>query len=97
MKTYLVAALVGVSIAGTAHAGSHNPAVKDPKVVATPIAAKGANSFTEAQARDRIAKAGYSNVTELVKNPNGVWQGSATKDGARVLIGLDYRGNVIKR
>ena len=57
----------------------------------------GANSFTEAQAKGRIEKAGYANVSKLVKNPNGVWQGSADKDGKNVLIGLDYKGNVILR
>jgi opacity protein-like surface antigen len=97
MKTYLAAALVSMAIAGGAQASSHNPAIKSPKPIATPTAAKGANSFTEAQARDRIAKAGYTDVSKLVKNPNGVWQGAATKDGATVQIGLDYRGNVIKR
>lgn len=96
-KTLLFAMLVGSGVAGTAQAGSHNPAIKSPKAVETPIAAKGSNSFTESQAADRITKAGYRDVSKLVKNPNGVWQGSATKDGKTVLIGLDYRGNVVTR
>jgi hypothetical protein len=29
-----------------------------------------------------------------VKNENGVWQGTATKDGAQVTVALDYKGNV---
>lgn len=97
MKLVLIASAAGLLLASAATAGSHNPAMKDPKAMATPVAAKGANSFTEAQARGRIAKAGYTDVTKLVKNPNGVWQGSAMKDGKAVLIGLDYKGNVILR
>jgi opacity protein-like surface antigen len=97
MKTLLIAAVAASITAGAAQAGSHNPAIKDPKVGETSVAAKGANSFTESQAKGRIEKAGYTNVSKLVKNPNGVWQGSASKDGQNVLIGLDYRGNVITR
>ena len=58
------------------------------------MAAKGRNSFTEAQARGRIAKDGYSNVSKLAKNDNGVWQGTAMKAGAKVNVALDYKGNV---
>ena len=98
MKTYLVAAIAGTFIATGAYAqadtGSHNPAVKNSTPHTTAMAAKGRNSFTQHQAQDRIAKAGYSNITPLVKNKNGVWQGKANKDGATVNIALDYKGNV---
>jgi hypothetical protein len=96
-RIMLLAATAALASGAFAQAGSHNPAAKDPKAMATPVAAKGRNSFTEAQARGRIAKAGYTDVSKLVKNPNGVWQGSATKDGKSVLLGLDYKGNVILR
>lgn len=74
--------------------GSHNPATKNPAAHTTAMAAKGRNSFTEAQARGRIEKAGYADVSKLAKNRNGVWQGAATKDGAKVNVALDYKGNV---
>ena len=95
----VLAAVATLATGAFAQAGgnSHNPALKNPTAAATPVAARGRNSFTEAQARGRIAKAGYTDVTKLVKNPNGVWQGSAMKDGKSVLIGLDYKGNVILR
>ncbi len=60
-----------------------------------PIA--GANSFTEGQARDRIAKAGYSNVQNLKIDNQGVWRGKAQKSGQEVNVALDYRGNVIQQ
>jgi putative membrane protein len=54
----------------------------------------GANSFTEAQAKDRIQDAGYADVSALAKDDNGVWRGQATKDGKTVSVALDYQGNV---
>ncbi len=46
-----------------------------------PIA--GANSFTEGQARDRIAKAGYTDVQSLKLDDNGIWRGRHTSPGSR--------------
>lgn len=54
----------------------------------------GANSFTEEQARQRILDAGYTDVTQLTKNANGIWQGEARKDGQTVHVTLDYKGDV---
>ncbi len=54
----------------------------------------GANSFTEAQAKDRIMKEGYSAVNTLTKTPEGIWTGSATKQGKQVTVMMDYRGNI---
>ena len=97
-KQILVAALAAASIATGVVAqpdtGSHNPAVKPAAAHTTAMAAKGRNSFTEAQARGRIEKAGYSDVGALAKNRNGVWQGTAMKAGAKVNVALDYKGNV---
>ncbi|MGM4877963.1 hypothetical protein AB7645_42930 [Bradyrhizobium sp. 956_D2_N1_5] len=42
----------------------------------------GANSFTEGQAKSKIEEAGYTNVTSLKKDDNGVWRGKASKGGA---------------
>ena len=94
MKIHMMAAAAALLITTGANAGSHNPAVKDPTVSTTQLAAKGRNSFTESQAQGRIAKAGYANVSKLMKNENGVWQGTAMKDGAKVNVALDYKGNV---
>jgi hypothetical protein len=56
--------------------------------------AKGANSFTAGQARTRIEKEGYANVSDLTKDDNGVWHGKAQKDGQQLAVWLDYKGNV---
>lgn len=78
-------------------ASSHNPAVKDSDPAHTATAAEGANSFTKDQARSRLTDAGYTNVTKLAKDKKGVWHGTATKGGASVQIGLDYKGNIVTR
>ena len=56
----------------------------------------GANSFTEGQARRRIEDRGYTNVDQLHKDQNSIWQAEATKDGRRVRVGVDFRGNVVE-
>lgn len=98
MYTKILVAALATTLATGAYAQadttSHNPAVKDSHAHTTAVAAKGRNSFTEAQARGRIEKAGYSDVSKLAKNENGVWQGTAMKDGGRVNVALDYKGNV---
>ncbi|WP_375382451.1 hypothetical protein [uncultured Sphingomonas sp.] len=98
MHKQIIAAILAATAATGAFAqadtGSHNPAVKSAAVHTTATAATGRNSFTEAQARGRIAKAGYTGVSKLAKDQNGVWQGTAMKSGAKVNVALDYKGNV---
>ena len=54
----------------------------------------GANSFTEGQAKSRIEQAGYTNVTDLKKDDNGVWRGKASKGGSSSNVSIDFQGNV---
>ena len=56
--------------------------------------ASGASSFTEGQARGRIEDKGFTAVTGLTKDDNGVWRGTATKDGGSAQVWMDYKGNV---
>ena len=56
---------------------------------------KGANSFTEAQAKDRALAAGLTSVASLVKDGDGIWRGSAMKDGKAVKVAVDFKGNVV--
>lgn len=55
----------------------------------------GANSFTESQARSRLESVGYSQVGGLAKGDDGIWRGSAMRNGAAVRVGVDYKGNVL--
>jgi hypothetical protein len=55
----------------------------------------GANSFTEAQARGRLEKDGYSNVSGMTKDKDGVWRGRASKGSTEHNVGVDYKGNIV--
>ena len=63
--------------------GPQNSAINSPdssnRQVTAPVS--GRNSFTEGEAKSRIEKMGFSNVTNLKKDDNGVWRGRAIKDG----------------
>ncbi len=56
---------------------------------------KGANSFTEGQAKDRALSRGLTSVADLKKDEDGIWRGSAMQDGKTVPIAVDYKGNVV--
>ena len=85
----LLAALV-VSTAAVAQ----TPAVKSPSQNNPAAPVPGANSFTEGQAKSRIEGAGYTDVSGLQKDANGVWTGSAKKGGKAVTVKVDFQGNV---
>lgn len=93
----LALALAPAAIAQSGQAGSHNPAIKDNDVHAVAAPAKGHSSFTESQAKGRIAKAGFTKVGDLKKTDDGLWQGSASKHGRQVMVMLDYKGNVTSK
>jgi len=58
---------------------------------------KGANSFTEDQAKRRIQSAGYEGVSELKKDDDGVWRGKAMRGRSQFEASVDYQGNVSGR
>lgn len=101
MQRILLAAALAVALPSIACAqtadSTHNPAIKDPTVQTTTDTAAGRNSFTQHQAQTRISNAGYSHVGKLVKDENGIWQGTAMKDGKSVMVALDYKGDVTAR
>ena len=55
----------------------------------------GANSYTEAQARGHIEKAGFTAVNGLKKDGQGIWHATATQVGKAVSVALDFKGNVV--
>ena len=106
----LLAAIIVTTLAGASLAGAHaqtmapaaNPNASTPAVansngnnVGAPAA--GSNSFTEAQAKSSMEKAGYSNVSGLIKDKDGIWRGTASKGSATVNVALDYQGNVVSQ
>jgi putative membrane protein len=89
-----------VNAPGTRHdsttgANSATPAVQtDSSRQNASAPVPGANSFTESQARSRIEGAGFSSVTGLHKDNQGIWRGRGMHAGAAVDVTLDYQGNV---
>jgi hypothetical protein len=57
---------------------------------------EGANSFTEAQAKQRLVDAGYTAVSTLAKDDRGVWRGTAMKAGKPAKVAVDFKGNVVQ-
>ena len=102
VPTTLGPAVKPLSLAPTTVAPAPNPvSVAAPPApgsnMGTDTPAAGANSFTEAQARSRLEQNGYTGVSALKKNDNGVWQGTAQRDGKAVSVSLDYKGDIITR
>ncbi len=62
------------------------------KTAAAPV--KGRNSFTMNEARRRIEAGGFTQVTGLKKDQDGIWRGTGMKGGAAVPVYCDYQGNV---
>ena len=101
-----VALVALLSLCGPAAAQSQNPpanpgpgnnAVNTTSTNNPGAPVAGANSFTEGQAKSRIESDGFSNVTGLNKDDNGVWRGKAMKDGKSVDVSLDFQGNIVAR
>lgn len=57
----------------------------------------GANSFTEAQAQDRIMAAGFSKVSALKKDDKGIWRGTASDATKTTDVAVDFKGNVVAK
>ena len=55
---------------------------------------KGANSFTRGQAQKQIEAKGYTHVAGLTKDKDGIWRGTADKNGVSTPVSVDYQGNV---
>jgi hypothetical protein len=81
-------------IACSKPADTNNGAVNVEQNRPSPAPTSGNNSFTQAQAQDHLANAGFTNVTGLTQDDKGVWRGQATKDGKVLNVAVDYTGAV---
>ena len=74
--------------------GKQNAPVKAMGQNNSNTAVPGANSFTMAEAQKQIENKGYTKVTGLKKDANGVWRGMASMNGNTSPVSVDYQGNV---
>lgn len=101
----IIAAAFAAAITGAVAQTPTPPANPNPSMpaVAAPdrnnagAPAAGANSFTESQAKSRIEAAGYSAVSALAKDKDGIWRGKGMKGGVSSEVGLDYQGNIVAK
>jgi hypothetical protein len=55
------------------------------------LAADTAATFTQDQARQHLMHLGYTNVSQLQKDANGNWTGTAVKDGKTVPVAVGVK------
>lgn len=77
-----------------AKSGPNNNAINSSGVNNSNSPVAGSNSFTKGQAKSKIEGAGYTNVSDLKKDDNGVWRGKARKGGTTSPVSVDFQGNV---
>ena len=77
-----------------AQSGPGNNAINSSGQNSSNAPVAGRNSFTEGQAKSKIEGAGFSNVSGLAKDDNGVWRGKADKGGSSTGVSVDFQGNV---
>jgi hypothetical protein len=92
--TTIALAFAATVLAAPLAVAQAQPTTPTQPTTTAPVA--GANSFTEAQARSRIEAAGWTNVTDLHKDDQGVWRGRAMRGGVASAVGLDFQGNVVE-
>ncbi len=102
-RTLVLTLMAGLLSSGmvAAQTASTNDSTTPPAVATGDAASKtaeapvaGKNSFTRKQAANRLRKHGYTAVKDLTKDDQGIWRGSAMKDGKAVTVSVDYQGNI---
>jgi hypothetical protein len=105
MKRFIMGAIVGTVALASGNvfadnmrpAADHNPnmpAVVTDDTNAQIAPAAGRNSFTQKQATVRLQDQGYSRVSTLKADADGIWRGTAMKNGVKHNVAVDYQGNV---
>jgi hypothetical protein len=90
MKMALRSGVVMASLWMAGAAWGQGPSNPAPPAAPLP----GANSFMEPQARKLIESKGFSDVSALVNDSQGVWRGTAKNGSGKVRVTVDYKGNV---
>jgi hypothetical protein len=88
------AALFAVAQPAADPSAPPNQVIKSPGDTSSAPLAKGRNSFTSNQAKSRIEHAGYTDVSMLAVDGDGLWQATAMRDGQSVHVALDYKGDI---
>jgi hypothetical protein len=81
----------------TTHYPSSPPQAAGAPLSPAEAAAQRRSGLSENQVRSLLVDKGYTRLNSVEADPNSawVWQADATKDGRKVRVGVDYRGNVL--
>ena len=82
------------SSGGAVSPPASNGAVNADANTTAPEQAAASNSFTQGQAKGHVENAGYTDVHDMTKTPDGLWVGKAMKDGKPVSVSIDFKGAV---
>jgi hypothetical protein len=75
--------------------GPNTPPLSEPaNTIDKSASVSSVDPSTETEVRGRLERSGYTEVSALRKGGDGVWRGSAMKDGASVHVSVDRRGKV---
>jgi hypothetical protein len=97
-RTLIAAALVSIVAAGVVQAqtSTGTPQTITPRSSVEPrSSAEPTNqSAEEIIIKEKLRAAGLSGINNLMRNPDGTWQGKAVKDKTEVAVMVDTAGNV---
>jgi putative membrane protein len=97
-RTLLTAGALALALgAASAQTNTTSPLPAPRAPVDTTAPLPGANSFTEAQVRERLVSNGFADIGALAKDNQGIWRGRATRNGVQTPVAVDYRGNVFQQ
>lgn len=101
MKRIIISCTSLMVLASSAYAQSQTPTMSTDKPANAPAVhmnqtppVAGKNSFTESQAKSRMESAGFTSVTDLRLDNQGIWRAKAHKDGKETSVSLDFQGNI---
>ncbi len=86
LRTLIITAALAAPLAlpATAEAPQNPTAATEHKL-------KG-NLFNEQQAREHLSRLGYTGISDLSKDENGTWRGTAHKDGKLLQVAVGVKG-----
>jgi putative membrane protein len=89
LRTLIIAAALAAPLALPATA----EAPQDPAATNTSQQHKlRGNLFNEQQAREHLSRLGYTGISDLSKDENGTWRGTAHKDGKLQQVAVGVKG-----
>jgi len=88
LKTALLSTLLATAVVTPALSADNLAPAKSASSASSVL--KQAPHFTQEQARIHLARQGYVNISPLIRNANGAWQGTAEKSGRKLIVAVGF-------